>query len=163
MKTKRLANTLSLIAALVACVGLSTTSYAANVIVNGDFSTGDFTGWTLFTTAQGNVTSSVTSFDVTGSGASLAGTFIVGGQAGFIGNQGGGIFQFVDTGAGTGTFSMNIAADNSGSGFFNGDGGTFSVLLDGVVGDSLCCWRYRPRQYSTSYTVLHRPRYRGFT
>ena len=123
----------SLIVALVACIGLSTTSYAANVIVNGDFSTGDFTPWTQFTTANGNVNASITSFDVTGTGASLAGTFVVGQQTFVSGaSEGGGISQFVNTGTGTGTFNMNIAADNAFAAD-NADGGTFSVLLDGVT------------------------------
>jgi hypothetical protein len=123
----------SLIVALVACIGLSTTSYAANVIVNGDFSTGVFTPWTQFTTANGNVNASITSFDVTGTGASLAGTFVVGQQTFVSGaSEGGGISQFVNTGTGTGTFNMNIAADNAFAAD-NADGGTFSVLLDGVT------------------------------
>jgi hypothetical protein len=48
-------------------------------------------------------------------------------------NKGGGIFQFVKTGTGTGTFSMNIAANKAGVFGSNSDGGTFSVLLDGLT------------------------------
>ena len=48
-------------------------------------------------------------------------------------NQGGGIFQFVKTGTGTGTFSMNVAANEAGVFGSNSDGGIFSVLLDGVT------------------------------
>ena len=48
-------------------------------------------------------------------------------------NQGGGIFQFVKTGTGTGTFSMNVAANEAGVFGSNSDGGTLSVLLDAVT------------------------------
>jgi len=113
-------------------VGLGSTASTANVILNGDFSTGDFTDWTLFTTAHGTSNANVASFNVTGGGASLAAQFVVGDTVFPNGEQGGGIFQFVNTGAGLATFNMDLAADNP-SGAGNADGGTFSVLLDGVT------------------------------
>ena len=60
-------------------------------------------------------------------------TFNVGENVSNSTNLGGGIFQFVKTGTGTGTFSMNIAANEAGVFGSNSDGGTFSVLLDSVT------------------------------
>jgi hypothetical protein len=56
----------------------------SHLIINGDFGTGNFTGWTLTTTsANGTFGPSppflqVTSFNVTGSGATNAAQFQVG-------------------------------------------------------------------------------------
>jgi hypothetical protein len=133
------------IALLVSAVWL--TSAHANVITNGDFQTGDFTGWTLFTTANGSLGLSgsgspgVTSFDVTGSGASLAAQFQVGQVVFSLGAEaGGGISQSVTTTAGIANFNANIAAfcgqvcANLGG---NDEGGIFSFLFDGVTQDSV--------------------------
>ncbi len=103
---------------------------------NGDFATGDFTGWTLYTTTNGVIgpapAPQVTSFDVTGSGASTAAEFQVG-RAVFDngGNGGGGIFQSITTINGLLTFSADFASFSSSSN--NGSGGLFSVLLDGMT------------------------------
>jgi len=123
------------------------TAAHANVITNGDFQTGDFTGWTFFTTANGSLglsgsgSPSVSSFDVTGSGASLAAQFQVGQVVFSLGAEaGGGISQNVTTTAGIASFSANIAAfcgqvcANLGG---NDEGGIFSFLLDGVTKDSV--------------------------
>jgi hypothetical protein len=112
----------------------ATSANAAQLITNGDFATGDFTGWTLFTTANGTTgpgpAPQVTSFDVTGSGASLAAEFEVG-EAVFSGAQeGGGIRQSITTTAGMLTFSTDFAARAAER--TNASGGVFSVLLDGV-------------------------------
>jgi hypothetical protein len=113
----------------------------ANLITNGDFATGDFTGWTLAATANGSLGPApppdVTSFDVTGSGATNAAEFQVG-EVSFTGLQeGGSISQSITTGTGTLVFSAAIAAtDHPGSGG-NADGGVFSVLVDGVPLDSV--------------------------
>jgi hypothetical protein len=93
---------------LIACVGCAGIAFgfalvpAANaaIVTNGDFATGDFTGWTLFTTANGSLGESeglpaVTSFNVTGAGAQNAATFQVGEVVPGSGQQGGGITQTV--------------------------------------------------------------------
>jgi hypothetical protein len=120
----------------------------ANLVSNGDFATGDFTGWTLFTTSPNGSLGfppvpDVISFDVTGGGATNAARFQVG-QGTFdpaIFPAGGGLMQNVLTGTGTFMFTANIAAFFDGSlagGCFppncsNGDAGTFSAVLDGVT------------------------------
>jgi hypothetical protein len=116
----------------------------AAIVTNGNFATGDFTGWTLFTTSNGSLGLSgsglpaVTSFNVTGSGAQNAATFQVG-EVSFDGTQqGGGITQPVTLPGGSISFSASIASLgdttlNSG----NAEGGVFNVLLDGVTEDTL--------------------------
>ena len=114
----------------------------AAIVTNGDFSIGDFTGWTLFTTPNGSLgrfgsgLPAVTSFNVTGSGAQNAATFQVG-EVFFDGTQqGGGITQAVTLPGGLISFSANIASSTLGlSG--NLEGGVFNVLLDGVTEDTL--------------------------
>src|SRR5690348_10319694 len=71
-----------LIAGAAMAVALSATAaQAMQVVTNGDFSAG-FTGWTTFTTANGTLgfppDPQVTSFDVTGFGASDAAELEVG-------------------------------------------------------------------------------------
>jgi hypothetical protein len=60
-------------ASIAAGFAVAPTANAA-IVTNGNFATGDFTGWTLFTTSNGSLGPSgsglpaVTSFNVTGSG-----------------------------------------------------------------------------------------------
>jgi hypothetical protein len=108
----------------------------ADLLVNGDFQTGDLTGWTTFTTADGSNGTGlpdVVSFDTSGTGASLAAHFNIG-QAVFVSGQqeGGGIFQDVATGAGTFTITGLLASQDSPLGP-NSQLGIFSVLVDGVT------------------------------
>jgi hypothetical protein len=124
--------------ALLLGLGWSANSWA-NLITNGNFATGDFTGWTLATTANGTLGPSplpqVSSFDVSGSGATNAAQFQVG-DVTFTGLQeGGSISQNIVTGAGNLVFGANIASFASHSG--NVEGGVFSVLLDGVTLDTV--------------------------
>jgi hypothetical protein len=125
-----------------ACFGLAPGANA-DIVTNGNFATGDFTGWTQFTTSNGILGPSgsglpaVTSFNVTGSGAQNAAHFQVG-QASFVSGsqQGGGITQTVTLPGGSVSFSADIAAmGNSLAG--NGEGGVFNVLLDGVTEDTV--------------------------
>jgi hypothetical protein len=111
-----------------------------NLITNGDFSSGDFSGWTLFTqpsygTLGTRPLPEVTSFDVTGSGASTAAHFEVG-QAPYTAygvQAGGGLRQsFTTTEAGTLSFSADIAATGTPYGQ-NGAGGLFTVSLNGIA------------------------------
>jgi hypothetical protein len=103
-------------------------------LINGDFQTGDLTGWTLFTTAQGGLGgATVVLFDTANTGSpSDSARFEAGQTSGTVtgANYGGGIFQNVTLGAGQLNVSLNIA---SGSPGVNGDGGTFDLLLDGTV------------------------------
>jgi hypothetical protein len=112
----------------------------ANLIQNGNFATGDFTDWMLFTTMNGSLgvggLPQVTSFDVTGTGPTDAAEFNVG-QAIFQFDgprAGGGIEQVVTANAGLYNFNANIAVNAMSS---NVDGGGFSVLVDGVSEDSV--------------------------
>ena len=119
----------------------NTTVVPASIVANGDFATGDFTDWTLVTTANGSLgppgsgLPAVTSFNVTGSGAQNAATFQVG-EVSFNGTQqGGGIEQTVTLTGGSISFSAAIAA--LGASVNNVEGGVFSVLLDGVTEDTV--------------------------
>ena len=104
----------------------------ANVIQNGDFATGDLTGWTLTFTQYGipGIAPVVVPFDVTGTGTSNAAEFQVGviGPHVGTGQQGLGLYQPITTGSGLYTFSAAIAVfDNS---YPNSDAGNFTVILD---------------------------------
>lgn len=133
--------------ATVACAGIAAglmlaPAARASIVTNGDFATGDFTGWTLFTTPNGSLgpagLPAVTSFNVTGAGAQNAANFQVG-EVRFDGTeQGGGIIQTVSLPGGSIKFSANIAAlGDTTVDSTNAEGGTFDVLLDGVSEDAL--------------------------
>src|SRR5437588_11523833 len=66
----------------VVVLGLTAVPASAAIVTNGDFETGNLTGWTTFTTAGGTANAgsapTVSSFDTTGSGASNAAQFNVG-------------------------------------------------------------------------------------
>jgi PEP-CTERM motif len=125
-------------AAAMALALAATGAQATQLVSNGDFATGDFTGWTLFTTTNGtagfNPGPQVTAFDVTGNGASNAAEFQVGQINASALWEGGGIFQTLNAAAGLLTFSADFASYLSQD--INLSGGVFSVLLDGVVLDS---------------------------
>ena len=129
--------------ACVFCASITTSSAfvpAANaaIVTNGDFATGNFTGWTLFTTANGSLGPSgsglpaVTSF--TGSGSQNAATFDVGEVVQMFMQGGGGITQTVTLPGDSISFSANIAALGVAA---NVEGGVFSVLLDGLTEDTV--------------------------
>src|SRR5262245_49977629 len=132
------------------CLGIAYSPSIAdpiNLVQNGDFATGDFTGWTLFTTPNGSLgfapVPDVVSFDVTSSGATNAARFQVGQIDPAIIPRpvpaGGRLEQNVLTGTGTFMFTANIAAffsppfDCPPSSCRNSDAGTFSAFLDGVT------------------------------
>jgi hypothetical protein len=121
-------------AVLLAVAGLTSGATPARAgFVNGDFQTGDLTGWNLFTTAGGTTgTPAVVAFNTTGAGSSLAARFQVGREPG-SGVGGGGIFQFQTLVAGTYTVSADIAAFAP---FENFGGGKIQLLIDGVVRDT---------------------------
>jgi hypothetical protein len=115
---------------------LLSTAGHAQTVVNGNFGTGNLTGFTVFTTPNGSNgpgLPNVVSFDVTGSGATNAAHFDVG-QVVFATGvpAGGGIFQDVNfTSSGVATFAADIAAQGAPS--ENAEAGIFELLVDNVV------------------------------
>ena len=115
---------------------LAVSSAFGAMITNGDFQTGDLSGWSTFTTANGTVGTglpSVVSYDTTGAGASLAAKFDVGDISGCCTQDGGGIRQtIIAPDAAFYTFFADIAAENDLNGQVNGDPGQFRILLDNI-------------------------------
>jgi hypothetical protein len=115
---------------------------AANAftIVNGDFSTGDFSGWTIYTTANGTNGPGfpvVSSFDVSGAGAQNAAQFKVGEVSFLGGEEGGGLTQSVDVStSGLQTFTADVASEGQPN-IGNSDAGVFSLLVNGT---SIASW-----------------------
>jgi hypothetical protein len=107
----------------------------AGPLVNGDFGTGDLTGWTIFTTPNGTNGAglpTVVQFDTLGTGTPVNSAEFQVGQVTFVpgSEQGGGLFQDVFLYPGGLTVSAAIAAH--GVTGFNGEGGVFSILVDGT-------------------------------
>ena len=122
-------NLVVLLAAL-ALLAVSAGQADANTITNGDFETGDLTGWTTFTTAGGTVGTGypqVVSFDTDNDGI---------GNNADTDDEGGGIYQDIVTGAGPITISADIAVLLVTTAGDNADGGLFELLFDGAVVDS---------------------------
>ena len=123
-----------------ALVVAGSASAQANLVANGDFATGDFTDWTLTTTTNGTLGPAplpqVSSFNVTGSGATNAAQFQVGYVVADLTPRGGSLSQLITTVAGTLNFSAAIAAEET-NGTGNFDAGIFSVLLDGTSLDTV--------------------------
>jgi hypothetical protein len=132
-------------------LGIASFCGFASTIVNGDFETGDLSGWTSYATAYGPGTGTngscsgslpcpiVTLFNTTGTGASDAAQFSVGLASGAFNSgdyEGGGIFQTVSLAPGTLNISLVWAVDNTFA-FSNVDGGEFAFLLNGVVLNSI--------------------------
>ena len=130
---------------------LAVPAQAVEVLSNGDFSSG-LSGWTSYTTANGTIaltpslpgapqpqTAAVTSFNVTGSGASNALTLNAGKISPIYGStpaEGGGVTQTFTTVGGLATFSADIAAFYTRTSGTFGSLGLMAVLLDGVIMDT---------------------------
>jgi hypothetical protein len=107
-------------------------------LINGGFETGDLSGWTRFTTANGELgLSDVAPFDVDGDGRELASArFRVATAVYSPVPEGGGIFQGVMLGAGSLAISADIASFAPPGLSNNGAGGLFELLFDAIVVDS---------------------------
>ena len=109
---------------------------ASTPLANGDFETGDFSGFTLFETENGDMSSGVINIDANNDGSlSRVGQFVVGvSGAANVGNPGGGgLYQNVVLQDGDLTVTMDVTAS---SGSNNGDGGLAEVFFDGQLMDS---------------------------
>lgn len=122
-----------LLLGLLTLMGALAGTASAATLTNGDFETGDLTGWTTFVTPNGGIQpAGVSLFDTTGSGSSDAAYFTVGEVAGQVGNgppEGGGIYQSVTVSGGTYKLSADIATLAG----FNADCGTYELIVDGAV------------------------------
>ena len=111
-------------------------------LVNGDFATGDFTGWSITNTVGpmtpyglemgGTALAQVVPFDITGTGTMVnSAEFQVGETAGIIGPgappAGIVLYQLVLLGSGELTISFDFASYSLSN---NGDGGSFHLLID---------------------------------
>jgi hypothetical protein len=111
----------------------------AQIIYNGDFETGTLIGWTTFTTPNGALAPGlslpvVTQFDVLGSGApSDAAQFQVGEVNLDLTEQGGGIYQTFNVGAGQYVISADFAAYDSDGAFGFLEAGVETVSVDSVT------------------------------
>lgn len=111
----------------------------ADSILNGDFETGDLTGWTVYTTPNGALGGpehpGVVLFDTNNDSLeSFAAQFRVGlivPMAGAAG--GGGIFQNVELPSGFFAISVDIALSHTLSTGPNLAAGTFGLLFDGIL------------------------------
>jgi hypothetical protein len=98
----------------------------ADLLTNGDFATGDLTGWTKV----GGDSATVVADNPTGSGATFAAMFEAGNSDG--------IEQDVDVlSPGTYDFSASIAAQILHDYVNNAEAGIFQVVVDGTIEDSI--------------------------
>lgn len=128
-------NAAIVLAVSVAAMVVSPAARAAQLVANGDFSAG-LTGWTATTTANGVGNQAAATFDVTGSGPQGAAELKVGVVTFEFGvpAAGGGLLQSFSATGGLGVFNASIAALGGGLNA-NGEGGIFTVLLNGVEKD----------------------------
>jgi hypothetical protein len=105
---------------------------ATNLLVNGNFSSGDFTGWTIGNTSNGTWGQGfpvVTGWPLGGGNAAQGEV----GEVNFTGQYEGGILsQSFNSGAGAATLSFDWAAMGDGTNQ-NADGGLFELILDGSI------------------------------
>lgn len=123
---------------------------AQATLLSGDFQSGDLSNWTMFTTGNGTLGSghpTISNFDVAGSGVYSSALGLSVGYltppCSFPGiyclapTEGGGIRQTGVFSGGLTLLRADVAVTNSNLyGGLNGDGGTFSLFLDGLLLDS---------------------------
>jgi hypothetical protein len=133
-RTGMRATPILLLAALSSFLAPSALS-AAELVLNGDFTTDNFTDWTLFTTSRGTLGPRpyprVVMFYVTRSERQDAAEFNVGEVSYPSGRKGGGIYQDITTTSGTLDLSASFASYNKIAENFSA--GVFSLLLDGTT------------------------------
>lgn len=123
---------------VVTALMLNTASSAFAGLVNGDFETGDFTGWTIYKDSNGelfgNQPPRIDLFDTSGTGFPSSSAHFNVGRNGFpiVDDAGGGIFQNVDLPSGDVILSVDAAVYSVSS---NIQGGIFKLLFNGVVVD----------------------------
>ncbi|HKO26992.1 MAG TPA: Ig-like domain repeat protein [Solirubrobacteraceae bacterium] len=101
------------------------------LLTNGDFETGDLSGWTTFTTSNGTIGSpAVVQYGVTGSGASYALRLQAAEVEADGTDQGGGVEQTVNVPA-TGGYTFSASAIGDTGGANDADCGLYSLLIDG--------------------------------
>lgn len=134
-------------------IGLAVVASGAQAsVLNGGFDAGNLVGWVPFTTSNGTLGDfplpGIAMFDVDGDSlASNSLKLSVGYSTapcsfpGFgcpLPTEGGGIQQSIFLSGGTYLFSADLAVENTPLyGGFNRDGGTFSLMLDGIVLDTV--------------------------
>lgn len=131
---------------LSAVCGANTVRAAA--VINGDFETGDFTGWTTYVTANGTAGTGYPAVVDTDPSAAVnwAAAFHVGSTV--TGTPGGaGISQTVSLLDGDYAFSLDVSA--LGGATANGDAGTFSLLFDGQLQGTLSLGPINPGELKT--------------
>jgi hypothetical protein len=146
----------SLTAALALLVAVIVAG-AASVLVNGDFETGDLSGWGVFTTDNGYIgIPAVVAFDVTGDGAPSLAVRLTAGERIFEPGcefptggfdpvcrhanpdffEGGGVGQTMDVSRDTVvTVSADVAASNV-STYYLATSGKFELVVNGTVVDT---------------------------
>ncbi len=132
---------------------------AAPILVNGDFETGDFSGWTTYTNAGGVIgTPAVVSADVVQGTTSLAARLRAGEVT--VDNSvtlGGGLSQTFSVGSnGLFLFQADVMAEGTPQ-YANADGGSFALFVDNVSVASFAAGEIAPSQLirnTLSYTGL---------
>jgi hypothetical protein len=121
----------------LAILSLSSGVHAANLIYNGGFETGDFTGWTQFETADGELTRvsplpTVYFDNFLGGGYISFAAFQVQQTSSASFREGGGIYQNFVSPGGLTTFNVNIYAHQPFN-FTKPDPGIFGLYVDGFL------------------------------
>ena len=127
----------------------------ATSVNNGDFETGNLSGWTTFTTSNGVAVTYVTPFDTNGDNVATYSARFGVGQYVYQGDdypEGGGIFQSVNLVKGDLSITADIASNHPYS-HCNLSGGEMQLIVDGVIADThdfgVVC------NYETKRSTLH--------